>query len=196
MSHPVDALSLDDHLPLLGIAAWSGTGKTTLLEALLPRLKERGLRVAVVKHAHHGFDVDQPGKDSHRLRQAGASPMLVASRARLALMMETPDQDEADLQALLAMVAAQRPDLVLVEGFKDWPLPKLEIHRPALGKSLRVDNDPWVRAVATDASLTLPEGVECLDLNDLEAMTDWIAAWPARWPTQRHPRPAGEVTTP
>nr|WP_298248796.1 molybdopterin-guanine dinucleotide biosynthesis protein B [uncultured Halomonas sp.] len=196
MSNPVDALSLDDHLPLLGIAAWSGTGKTTLLEALLPRLKERGLRVAVVKHAHHGFDVDQPGKDSHRLRQAGASPMLVASRARLALMMETPDQDEADLQALLAMVAPQRPDLVLVEGFKDWPLPKLEIHRPALGKPLRVAQDPWVRAVATDASLALPEGVECLDLNDLEAMTNWIAAWPTRWPTQRHPRPAGEVTTP
>lgn len=196
MSHPVDDLSLDDHLPLLGIAAWSGTGKTTLLEALLPRLKGRGLHVAVVKHAHHGFDVDQPGKDSHRLRQAGASPMLVASRARLALMMETPDQDEADLQALLAMVAPQRPDLVLVEGFKDWPLPKLEIHRPALGKPLRVAQDPWVRAVATDASLALPEGVECLDLNDLQAMTDWIAAWPARWPNQRHPRPAGEVTTP
>ncbi|WP_027962090.1 molybdopterin-guanine dinucleotide biosynthesis protein B [Halomonas halodenitrificans] len=195
MSQPVNALSLDEHLPLLGIAAWSGTGKTTLLEALLPRLNARGLRVAVVKHAHHGFDVDQPGKDSHRLRQAGASPMLVASRARLALMMETPDQDEADLQALLAMVAAQRPDLVLVEGFKDWPLPKLEMHRPALGKPLRVDNDPWVRAVATDASLALPEGVECLDLNDLEAMTDWIAAWPARWPAERHPRPAGEVTT-
>lgn len=196
MSNPVDALSLDDHLPLLGIAAWSGTGKTTLLEALLPRLKERGLRVAVVKHAHHGFDVDQPGKDSHRLRQAGASPMLVASRARLALMMETPDQDEADLQALLAMVAPQRPDLVLVEGFKDWPLPKLEIYRPALGKPPRVAQDLWVRAVATDASLALPEGVECLDLNDLEAMTNWIAAWPARWPAQRHPRPAGEVTTP
>lgn len=195
MSEPVGVLNLDEHLPLLGIAAWSGTGKTTLLEALLPRLSERGLRVAVVKHAHHAFDVDQPGKDSHRLRQAGASPMLVASRARLALMMETPDQEEADLQALIAMVATQRPDLILVEGFKEWPLPKLELHRPALGKPLRVGRDPWVRAVATGATLTLPEGVERLDLNDLQAMTDWIAAWPGRWPAERHPRPTREETT-
>ncbi|MDT0510717.1 molybdopterin-guanine dinucleotide biosynthesis protein B [Halomonas sp. LES1] len=194
MSEPVDTLILDEYLPLLGIAAWSGTGKTTLLEALLPRLSERGLRVAVVKHAHHTFDVDQLGKDSHRLRQAGASPMLVASRERLALMMETPNQEEADLQALLAMVATQRPDLVLVEGFKAWPLPKLELHRPALGKSLRVNEDPWVRAVATDAPLALPDGVERLDLNDLPALTEWIAAWPARWPAEREPRTLGEVT--
>ncbi|MEQ5802437.1 molybdopterin-guanine dinucleotide biosynthesis protein B [Halomonas sp. H10-9-1] len=192
MKAPVDDLLLEKHLPLLGIAAWSGTGKTTLLEALLPRLRERGLRVAVIKHAHHTFDVDQPGKDSHRLRQAGASSMLVASRTRLALMMETPDQAEADLSALLAMVAPQRPDLVLVEGFKAWPLPKLELHRPALGKPLRVAEDPWVRAVATDAPLSLPDGVERLDLNDLQALSDWIAAWPARWPNQRHPRPVGE----
>ncbi|MDY7115223.1 molybdopterin-guanine dinucleotide biosynthesis protein B [Halomonas sp. SSL-5] len=188
MNEPVDDLRLDEQLPLLGIAAWSGTGKTTLLEALLPRLRARGLRVAVIKHAHHTFDVDQPGKDSHRLRQAGASPMLIASRARLALMMETPDQEEADLAALLAMVSPQRPDLVLVEGFKAWPLPKLELHRPALGKPLRVTEDPWVRAVATDAPLALPDGVERLDLNDLQALTDWIAAWPARWPGERHPR--------
>ncbi|MDR5903086.1 MULTISPECIES: molybdopterin-guanine dinucleotide biosynthesis protein B [Halomonas] len=196
MSEPVDTLILDEHLPLLGIAAWSGTGKTTLLEALLPRLRERGLRVAVVKHAHHTFDVDQPGKDSHRLRQAGASPMLVASRERLALMMETPNQQEADLQALLAMVATQRPDLVLVEGFKAWPLPKLELHRPTLGKPLRVAEDPWVRAVATDAPLVLPDGVERLDLNDLPALTEWIAAWPARWPAERRPREVSEETTP
>lgn len=195
MSESVDTLILDEHLPLLGIAAWSGTGKTTLLEALLPRLRERGLRVAVVKHAHHTFDVDQPGKDSHRLRQAGASPMLVASRERLALMMETPSQEEADLQALLAMVATQRPDLVLVEGFKAWPLPKLELHRPALGKPLRVVEDPWVRAVATDAPLVLPEGIERLDLNDLPALAEWIAAWPARWPAERQPRAMEEVTS-
>ncbi|MFP4138255.1 MAG: molybdopterin-guanine dinucleotide biosynthesis protein B [Halomonas sp.] len=191
MSEPVATLSLDASLPLLGIAAWSGTGKTTLLEALLPRLRARGLRVAVIKHAHHAFDVDQPGKDSHRLRQAGASPMLVASRSRLALMMETPDQPEADLEALLAMVAPQRPDLVLVEGFKAWPLPKLELHRPALGKALRANEDAWVRAVATDAPLALPEGVEALDLNDLDGLTEWVAAWPARWSAERHPRSVG-----
>ena len=192
MSEPVASLTLDESLPLLGIAAWSGTGKTTLLQALLPRLRSRGLKVAVIKHAHHSFDVDQPGKDSHRLRQAGASPMLVASRSRLALMMETPDQPEADLAALLAMVAPQRPDLVLVEGFKAWPLPKLELHRPALGKSLRASEDPWVRAVASDAPIPLPEGVEGLDLNDHAGLTEWIAAWPARWPAERQPRSVRE----
>ncbi|MGJ7457377.1 molybdopterin-guanine dinucleotide biosynthesis protein B [Halomonas sp. RA08-2] len=181
-------LPLEAALPLLGIAAWSGTGKTTLLEALLPRLAERGLRVAVIKHAHHTFDVDQPGKDSHRLRQAGAAPMLVASRTRMAMMMETPDQQEPDLADLVALVATQRPDLVLVEGFKAWPLPKLELHRPALGKPLRVAQDPWVKAVASDEPLVLPDGVEALDLNDLAALADWIAAWPARWPRERHPR--------
>lgn len=187
------ALPLDRRLPLLGIAAWSGTGKTTLLEALLPRLHDRGLRVAVIKHAHHTFDVDQPGKDSHRLRRAGAAPMLVASRERLALMMETPGQEEPDLAKLVALVATQEPDLVLVEGFKDWPLPKLELHRPALGKPLRVTADPWVRAVASDVSLTLPHGVEALDLNDRDALADWIAAWPARWVDERSPR-AEEAT--
>jgi len=187
-------LPLDAAMPLLGIAAWSGTGKTTLLEALLPRLAERGLRVAVIKHAHHTFDVDQPGKDSHRLRQAGAAPMLVASRERLALMMETPGQQEPDLARLVALVATQAPDLVLVEGFKAWPLPKLELHRPALGKPLRVAEDPWVRAVASDAPLTLPEGVEALDLNDLAALADWIAAWPARWPRERRPRAASPAS--
>lgn len=179
-----------ENLPLLGIAAWSGTGKTTLLEALLPRLRQRGLRVAVIKHAHHAFEVDQPGKDSHRLRQAGATPMLVASRARLALMMETPGQQEADLVMLLDQVRALKPDLVLVEGFKAWPLPKLELHRESVGKPLLVWQDRWIRAVATpqDDALELPEGVESLDLDDIEAMAAWIAAWPRRWPQMKMPR--------
>jgi molybdopterin-guanine dinucleotide biosynthesis protein B len=183
-SHGHESLTLDARLPLLGIAAWSGTGKTTLLEQLLPRLADRGIRVAVIKHAHHGFDVDQPGKDSHRLRQAGAAPMLVASRARLALMMETPGRDEADLASLVEMVGLHRPDLVLVEGFKAWPLPKLELYRPDLGKSLRAEQDPWIRAVASDVPLSLPLDVQWLDLNDLDAITDWIAVWPSQWPSE------------
>lgn len=189
MSALTDApLPFDDALPLLGIAAWSGTGKTTLLEQLLPRLTARGLRTAVIKHAHHAFDVDQPGKDSHRLRQAGASPMLIASRARLALMMETPDQPEADLAQLIEMIRPQQPDLVLVEGFKAWPLPKLALHREAVGKPLRVAEDPWIRAVASTESLALPPGVDGLDLDDLEAIADWVAAWPGRWPAEQAPR--------
>lgn len=185
------SLMLDNEpLPLLGIAAWSGTGKTTLLEALLPRLRERHLRVAVIKHAHHGFDVDQPGKDSHRLRQAGASPMLVASRARFALMMETPGQDEPDLMAMVEQLRPLAPDLVLVEGFKAWPLPKLELHREALGKPLLAPQDPWVRAVASNTQPLLPPGVESLDLDDVAGLAEWIAAWPERWPRMRlAPRP-------
>ncbi|MBA2777648.1 molybdopterin-guanine dinucleotide biosynthesis protein B [Billgrantia kenyensis] len=182
-------LRLDDSPPLLGIAAWSGTGKTTLLEALLPRLAARGLRTAVIKHAHHGFDVDQPGKDSHRLRQAGAAPMLVASRARWAMMKETPDQEEADLAQLVDVVRCQQPDLVLVEGFKAWPLPKLELHRHAVGKPLRVAEDPWVKAVASQPAVEVPPGVDWLDLADLEGITEWVCAWPGRWQNERAPRP-------
>lgn len=189
MSRPINAqLSFDDALPLLGIAAWSGAGKTTLLEALLPRLAQCGLRTAVIKHAHHGFDVDQPGKDSHRLRQAGAAPMLVASRARWAMMMETPDQEEADLAQLIETMRPQRPDLILVEGFKAWPLPKLELYRGQLGKSLRVAEDPWVKAVASQPPVEVPAGVEWLDLNDLDGIAAWISTWPSRWPTERVPR--------
>ncbi|WP_016856448.1 molybdopterin-guanine dinucleotide biosynthesis protein B [Halomonas smyrnensis] len=185
---PVGSVPLEDDLPLLGIAAWSGTGKTTLLERLLPALRERGLRVAVIKHAHHAFDVDQPGKDSHRLRQAGAEPILVASRARVALMMETPDREEADLAELIEMVRPQRPDLVLVEGFKAWPLPKLELYRESVGKPLRAAEDAWIVAVASDGEPDLPDDVERLDLNDPERLADWIAAWPSRWPDRRRPR--------
>lgn len=184
----------DEPLPLLCIAAWSGTGKTTLLEALLPRLAERGIRAAVIKHAHHQFDVDQPGKDSHRLREAGATPMLIASRSRIALMMNTPGQnEEPDLAALIEQVRPLAPDLVLIEGFKAWPLPKLELHRPSLGKPLRATDDPWVRAVASSTPITLPTGVEALSLDDLEALTDWVAGWPSRWPEQRG-LPARQMT--
>ncbi|SDK88608.1 molybdopterin-guanine dinucleotide biosynthesis protein B [Modicisalibacter muralis] len=181
----------NETLPLLGIAAWSGTGKTTLLEALLPRLGEHGRRVAVIKHAHHDFDVDQPGKDSHRLREAGAMPMLVASRARFALMMETPGREDADLAMLIDQVRPLEPDLVLIEGFKAWPLPKLELHRPALGKPLLAFEDAWIHAVASDEALALPDAVELLDLNDLGALASYVAAWSSQWPERRRARESG-----
>ncbi|MFC0267358.1 molybdopterin-guanine dinucleotide biosynthesis protein B [Kushneria aurantia] len=171
--------------PLLGIAAWSGTGKTTLLEALLPALRARGLSVAVIKHAHHDFDVDVPGKDSHRLRQAGATPMLVASGRRFALMMETPGRDEPDLAMLLEQVRPLCPDLILIEGFKQSPIPKLELYREAVGKSLRAFDDGWVRAVATTGDVALPEDVERLDLDDHQQLLNWLMAWPARWDVMR-----------
>ncbi|WP_438767185.1 molybdopterin-guanine dinucleotide biosynthesis protein B [Kushneria sp. TE3] len=171
----------DIDTPLLGIAAWSGTGKTTLLEALLPALRARGLKVAVIKHAHHDFDVDVPGKDSHRLRMAGATPMLVASGKRFALMMETPGQEEPCLPTLLDQVLKLSPDLVLIEGFKQWPLPKLELYREVVGKSLRAFEDPWVRAVATTDEVALPADVERLDLDDHDVLLEWLVAWPSRW---------------
>ncbi len=185
--------------PLLGVAAWSGTGKTTLLEQLLPKLRERGLKVAVIKHAHHAFDVDVPGKDSHRLRMAGAVPMLVASAKRFALMMETPEQQEADLEQLVAQLDSLEVDLILVEGFKQWPLPKLELYRSVVGKPLRVLEDRWIHALATpgatiDVQDTLPVDLKQLDLDDIETLAAWVSAWPIHWRLEGG-QPRREVTS-
>ncbi len=138
-------------IPLIGFAAYSGTGKTTLLLKLLPLLKGRGLRIAVVKHAHHTFDMDYPGKDSYRLRTAGADEMLVASRCRMAWVRECGDnREEPSLRDALAMLDPARIDLVLVEGFKHEPYPKIELHRAALRKPLLFPDDPHIVAIATD----------------------------------------------
>lgn len=164
--------------PVLGIAAWSGTGKTTLLEKLLPRLGEYGLNVAVIKHAHHSFDVDQPGKDSYKLRSAGAAPVLVASRQRFALMQETPGQDEPDLGQLIAMMVPHKPDLVIVEGFKAWPIPKLVLYRDGIGDAAILTGQ-WVEAVALSAPppIDLAASVAQLDLDDSEAVAQWVVTW-------------------
>lgn len=179
--------ALDCDIPILGIVAWSGTGKTTLLEALLPRLDASGWRTAVIKHAHHDFDIDKPGKDSHRLREAGAAPMVVASGRRFAVMMETPGQTEPDLPALIAQVAMLHPSLILVEGFKAWPISKLELHRGSRKRSLLAENDPRVEAIAckpreisAEVLLSLPERIVRLDLDDLDAIHDWIVSWASR----------------
>lgn len=158
-------------LPLLGFAAWSGTGKTTLLEQLIPLLVARGLRLGVLKHAHHDFDIDQPGKDSHRLRKAGANQMMVASRRRHARIIET-ELAEADFRELLASFDQTSLDLLLVEGFKHEHFPKIELHRAAIGKPLLFPDDRDIIAVATDqpADTTLPR----LDINDLDAIADFV----------------------
>ena len=164
--------------PILGIAAWSGTGKTTLLEKLLPLLAAYGLKVAVIKHAHHSFEVDQPGKDSYKLRSAGAAPVLVASRQRFALMQETPDQEEPDLAELITMMVPHHPDLVIVEGFKAWPIPKLVLYRDGVGDSA-ILTDPWVEAVALSAPspIDLTSCVAQLNLDDSDAIARWIVTW-------------------
>lgn len=159
--------------PVLGLAAWSGTGKTTLLVRLLPLLHAQGLRIGVLKHAHHDFDIDHPGKDSFALRKAGAEQMLIASNRRWALMVETPVQKEVSLIEMLGHLDRRSLDLILVEGFRHEPFPKIELHRVELGKPLLFPDDPSIMAVATDGPITtlLPQ----LNLNDPAAIGAFIA---------------------
>ncbi len=157
---------------LLGITGWSGSGKTTLLTALIPLLTARGRSVSTVKHAHHDFDLDQPGKDSWRHRAAGAHEVMIATSRRWALLHENQGE-EPDLAALLARLAPV--DLVLVEGFKASPHPKIEVHRPSLGKPPIWPGRADIRAVASDVALqhcAVPQ----LDLSNPGAVADWIAA--------------------
>jgi molybdopterin-guanine dinucleotide biosynthesis protein B len=150
---------------VVGFAAWSGTGKTTLLVRLLRLFTGSGLRVGVVKHAHHTFEVDYPGKDSYELRHAGASQVLVGSRHRWALMAEMPEPDHGALGFHIGHLALDSLDLVLVEGFKPESVPKIELHRPSLGRPLLYPDDPDIVAVASDAPLERVPPVPLLDLN-------------------------------
>ena len=158
---------------VIGIAGWSGAGKTTLLAKLIPCLTARGLRVSTVKHAHHAFDVDQPGKDSHTHRMAGATEVLVSSANRWALVHELRGSPEPTLPKLLAKLAPA--DLVIVEGFKRHVHPKLEVFRAAVGKPLLHPDDDCIVAVATDAPLP-QASVPVLMLDDIEAIANAMAA--------------------
>lgn len=153
--------------PVVGFVGSSGSGKTTLITAVLPLLRAEGLRVAVLKHAHCGFDMDRPGKDSYRVREAGASEVLIASRSRWAHLGELEDDlDEPPFRALLERFDPARVDLVLAEGFAREAYPKIEVYRPALGEPPRCwPGDSMVIAVATDAPLAVPRPVRRLDLN-------------------------------
>jgi len=170
-------VTIQHALPVLGFAAFSGTGKTTLLTRLIPMLREQGLRISMVKHAHHDFDVDKPGKDSYELRKAGAAQMLIASDRRMALMTEFEPAAEPRLVGLLAQLDPHRADLVLVEGFKQARFPKIELHRPSLGKPLMFPEDPDIIAVASDAPLGQACDRPLLDLNDLGAMAAFVLQW-------------------
>lgn len=166
-------------IPLLGFAAWSGAGKTTLLTRLLPILRASGLEVALIKHAHHDFDIDHPGKDSYVLRQAGASQVLVASSRRMALMVENPPDREAApvLSDLVARIDPGRAGLILVEGFKNEAIPKIEIHRPQLGKPLLCTDDPNIVAVATDQPEAIPQGTRVLPLDEVRVIAAFIGEY-------------------
>jgi molybdopterin-guanine dinucleotide biosynthesis protein B len=136
---------------IFGLAGWSGSGKTTLMTALIPELVSRGITVSTLKHAHHAFDVDQPGKDSWRHRQAGAEEVMVSSATRWALMHELRGLPEPSLDELVRRMSSV--DLLLVEGFKRYPHPKIEVYRPSLGKPLLHPEDPFVVAIACDEPL-------------------------------------------
>ena len=157
---------------VFGIVGWSGSGKTTLLSHLIPALVGQGIRVSTIKHAHHAFDIDQPGKDSHTHRIAGATEVLIGSGKRWALMHELRDEPEPGLAELLARMSPV--DLVLVEGFKRDAFAKLEVHRPSNGKELLQPNDPTIVGVASDAALDLP--VPLLALDDIAGIARFVLA--------------------
>ena len=165
-------------VPVVGFAAYSGSGKTSLLTRLLPLLRRRGLRVGMVKHAHHTFEVDTPGKDSYELRKAGAQQMLVASRSRWALMVETArcddDGAEPQLAELIARLDQASLDLILVEGFKDEQFPKIEVHRPERGLPPLFPGAPSIVAVATNGTLPVEPAIPVLDLDDAPGIVAFI----------------------
>ncbi len=160
--------------PILGFAAYSGTGKTTLLTQLIPLLREHGIRIAMIKHAHHNFDIDQPGKDSYELRKAGAGQMLITSSRRWALMVERETPEDPVLAEMIARLDLKAVDLVLVEGFKHEAFPKIELHRPSLGKPLLFPEDPDILAVASDTPGQIDTALPVLDLNDPTAIAAFI----------------------
>ncbi len=164
-----------NHLPpVLGFAAFSGTGKTTLLKQLIPLLRQRGLRIGLIKHAHHEFDVDKPGKDSYELRKAGAGQVLVASSRRWALMCDNETEEEPQLADMLRRLETQQLDLVLVEGFKHERFAKIELHREGLGHPLLFLSDNSVIALATDAEVPSAQTLPILDINNPEQIADFI----------------------
>ena len=157
-------------MKVFGIAGWSGSGKTTLIERLIPCLNRRGLSVSVIKHAHHGFDLDRPGKDSWRHREAGAQEVLMLSNDRWVLMHELRGRPEPDLAQQLAILS--HCDLVLIEGFKAAPVPKIEVHRPDHGKPPLYPDNPHVVAIASNVPLEAPLPVLALD--DEDSIVDFM----------------------
>lgn len=160
---------------VVGFAGFSGSGKTTLVESLIGALKIRGLRVSVVKHAHHAFDIDHPGKDTFRHREAGAFEVIVASSKRVALMREFEREADLNVHHLLAELY-EGVDWVLVEGFKQSDLLKIEVHRPSAGKPALYNDDDFIVAIATDE----PQAFEgktlrpVLDVNSADAVAQWL----------------------
>ena len=170
---------IEFNVPVLGFAAYSGTGKTTLLVKLIPLLKAKGIRVALIKHAHHDFDIDIPGKDSYELRRAGAGQVLIASSYRQALVTEMQGRDEPRLEDLIDSLDTAHIDLIMVEGFRHLAFPKIELHRPSLNKDFIFPNDPDVIAVASDKAVDTGS-LPLLDINRPEEVEHFIREWLGR----------------
>jgi molybdopterin-guanine dinucleotide biosynthesis protein B len=160
---------------VLGFAAFSGTGKTTLLKQLIPLLKQKGLRVGLIKKTHHDIAIDQPGKDSHALRLAGASPVMLSSPRRRAIVTEHEEPSERTLAEELAFFDVSAVDLILVEGFKRERFAKIELHRHALGRPLLFPEDDSIIAIATDGPLPVTPNIPRFDLNTPQPIADFIA---------------------
>jgi molybdopterin-guanine dinucleotide biosynthesis protein MobB len=185
-NHPED---IDSHhariqpdIPILGFSAYSGTGKTTLLRQLIPALKAKNINVAVIKHAHHLFDIDTPGKDSYEIREAGSQQTLVASSRLMALMQTSLDTEKnPELSKLIPRLDTSTLNIILVEGFKHEPFAKIELHRPSVGKPFICDHDDNVIAIASDEPLSLSRNLDQLNLNDIDAIADYVADFILHW---------------
>ena len=167
-------MTLNSKIPVLGFAAFSGTGKTTLLTRLIPLLREQDIRIGVIKHAHHKFEIDYPGKDSYELRKAGAQQMLIASASRMALIREYEQDTEPQLADLVTKLDQTMLDIILVEGFRHVPFPRIELHRSALRKPLLCLDDESIIALASDAPLNVQIKIPVLDLNNPQQIATFI----------------------
>ena len=167
-------MTLNNKIPVLGFAAFSGTGKTTLLTRLIPLLREQDIRIGVIKHAHHKFEIDYPGKDSYELRKAGAQQMLIASASRMALIREYEQDTEPQLADLVTKLDQTMLDIILVEGFRHVPFPRIELHRSALRKPLLCLDDESIIALASDAPLKVQINIPVLDLNNPQQIATFI----------------------
>lgn len=165
------------HPFLLAVSAYSGTGKTTLLTNVIPLLKEKGLRIGVIKHTHHDMDIDKPGKDSYELRKAGAEQTLVASNQRWALMTETPQGEDVDLYQMVSKMDVDTLDLVLVEGFRHEKVPKIVLSRRGLSKSAHDLLDSYAVAIVSDDDADRQLSLPWLDINDPNQVAEFIECW-------------------
>ncbi len=161
-------------VPVIGFASFSGGGKTHLMRQLIPRLSTRGIRTAIVKHAHHDFDIDYPGKDSYELRKAGANQVLVGSNQRWAMIVEKAKSSEPLLVDFLKRLLTVDIELVLVEGFRDGDFPKIEIHRNKLGRNLFYPNDEFIIAIISDNVAMHENRLPTFDIDDVDSITDFL----------------------